>query len=91
MKAAKANGGCHWSFDTDGDQVKINTAIDVAMKYVLKTVETAIVLLTNSKDTRRLLTLQACTNRLYKQADDCLKKGKTMKIIDTHHGDERLN
>ena len=78
---AKQSGKSHWAIEPKTkDQKKFIT--DQAFQMVLKTIQHAIVHLTNSNQSKRLQALQACTNQLYKQADQCLSQGKRMVVTD---------
>jgi hypothetical protein len=83
---AKANGKSGWTIDINSDPEKLEMVTDAAMKHVLKTMQRAIVVLTNTKDARRLQALQSCTQKLYRQASECFEKGKTMSISDDYQG-----
>lgn len=83
---AKANGKLGWTINTNGDPEKLEMVTDAAIKHVLKTMQRAIVVLTNTKDARRLQALQNCTQQLYKQVSECFEKGKTMSISDDYQG-----
>lgn len=80
MTAARQDGKSFWDIDTGGDPAKLEMLTDTAIKNVIVIMQKAVVHLVNTKDTQRLQALQACTQRLYKRASECLREGKTMKV-----------
>ena len=69
-------------YDGDGQGGTPDEKIDSSIAMALNTFQEAVLLLTNLKDHRRLTALQACTNEVYRRADECLSQGKRMKIED---------
>lgn len=78
---ARRNGKSYWHVKPETKEQE-DKMTDRAFKMVLNTIQYAITLLVNAKDTKRLVALQSCTNKLYEQADTCLSQGRTMTIAD---------
>lgn len=64
-----------------GDQDS-DAKTDKAIGKLVDTFQSAIIILANNKDTRRLTTLQTPTNEAYARADECIAQGKQMVVLD---------
>ena len=76
---ARMNGRATWNTGVQTEEQK-DIATDKAFKMVLETLQRAVVYLVNSRDTQRLIALQACTNQLYKNANGAMDQGKEMGV-----------
>ena len=79
---ASQNGKSYFQISADGDPEKLEALTDGILKNVLETMQEAVMLLVNQKDTKRLRALQTCYNTLFKQAEQCMAEGKKMEISD---------
>lgn len=63
-------------YDDDGQGGTPDEKIDSSIAMALNTFQEAVLLLTNLADHRRLTVLQACTNEMYRRADECYLKAR---------------
>ena len=82
--SAKQNGKSFFQIETDGDPEKLKAMTESIMQKVLETMQEAVILLVNQKDTQALIALQSCYNTLFKEAEECMSKGKRMEITDDY-------
>jgi len=83
MTAIK-DGKSYFQIETDGNPEKLEALTDGILKNVLETMQEAVMLLVNQKDTQRLRALQTCYNTLFKQAEQCMVEGKKMEISEEY-------
>jgi len=81
IMVAKAAGKASWTAGPENSpEMEMEELTVAAMSRVLEINQRAIVHLVNTKDSQRLVALQACLNKLLEQADECLSQGKRMAI-----------
>ena len=79
MTAIK-DGKSFFQIETNGDHEKLKKKIEEILGNVLETMQRAVVLLVDQKDTQSLIALQSCYNTLFKEAEHCMAEGKKMEI-----------